>query len=76
MDKVAKFIFHGGTELERAQAETEYTAGVLGTVLEENDLLRRIIYKLQMPASANKFPPEILNADELAAYKAAVVANL
>lgn len=46
MDKVAKFIFHGGTELERAQAETEYTASVLGSVLAEAEELRAAMLKL------------------------------
>ena len=63
----------------RSLSITMESKGIPGAVLceiasHEIERLRRIIYKLQMPESQNKFPPEVLTADELAAYKAAVVA--
>lgn len=41
MDKAAQYVLHGGSELDRAQAECEYTASHLGRALDELEALRK-----------------------------------
>lgn len=47
MSKVFDYIAHGGNDVARAEAETEYTAAMLGSVIDENEELRAEIKRLR-----------------------------
>lgn len=51
MSKTMDYIANGGDDLDREKAAHEYTQGILGSVLDENDTLRALLtrYRNETP---------------------------
>lgn len=59
-----------------AADELERRGELMTKAAEEIDLLRRVIYKLQVPVNVGMYPTDFLNADEVTAYKQAVAESI
>lgn len=68
LEKVFEYIMRGGTELEKAQAETEYTASVLGGVLKENAELRAEVEQLTERLQYAEISLRIFDDGEVSEY--------